>query len=137
MAEDSLDFPPFPFFEHVTCTEGEDRAENDRERRVQRVGKVTQPPEPIDTREIGAQDGGGEDHPESEREQVDDEADEHPQQQDHQLCRCVGLDLHVPVLKDRAHGVGLDPIAVVLVVEHAAWPELRAEARVVDEIDRL
>ncbi len=47
------------------------------------------------------------------------------------------LDAHVAIRQDRAHRVAHDPVAVVLVVEHAFRPAGGAERAVVRKADRL
>jgi len=47
------------------------------------------------------------------------------------------LDANVTIGQDRGHRIAHDPVAVVLVVEHAAGPRLWAKAGVVGEADGL
>ena len=75
----------------------------------------------------GSDDGG------SKAKRINSEAGDDRQQQRHADDPVARLDANVAVLQDRCHRVGHDPVAVVLVVEHALLSFVRTEARVVLE----
>ena len=80
VTEDALHLAPLAFFEHVASAERRDRGQDDRDRRVQRVRQVAKLSEAVDRRVVQDDETAHNDHAQTERKQVDQQANQESQE---------------------------------------------------------
>src|SRR5439155_25232268 len=137
MSEYSLHLTALSFLEDITRAERKGRREHDCGGRVKRIAKIALLTQPVDPEVIRREQRDRQHHPASKLKYVNEKSNKRRQQQHRELDGDLRLKPDVSILEDGADRVTLDPVAVVLAVEHAVGPELRTVGRTVPKGNRL